>query len=797
MEDVKIFADTARKVLQVISEMKDQNVNFGEGLKRLEDTLKQVVPLFEEGRILDLESNDRKQKGLEILIEKLRKGEELLQKCCKVESWNICLKNRYSRMIINLDEAIRRFCQRELQVEIRRQKKQKQRDRNRDREKFQELLLRREGMALQQALNVGLFAIPELPDSVVGFGIPLKELKIELFKENVTVLGLCAPGGCGKSTLAAMLCQDEQVRENPTTSKVLKRLLEEIGGGMPGSNLIEEDASDQFQFLRRQRDSEPMLLVLDNVWHESIIEMFLPRTQGYKMLVTSREIFGTYDSKYILKTLSHQDSMTLFCQTALSQGVNEAYEPDKDILNEIVRYCDGFPLTIMLIANSLSQQPAMNWRNMARKLSKGSSILDFDEKLRKYLASNLDSLGDTLREFFLDLGSFPKDEIIPASLLIDIWCELYELESEDAYVNLLNLASRNLVNLVGSWKIAMEIDANFNELFVSQHDLFRDLAIYMNRQERKRLIMDRREIGLPKSWRKQENHHLNTRLVSLCTGEMCSESWYDLQLPEAEVLILNFSACNYALPLFMRKMRKLKVLIIVNCGWTHAKLSNLKTVTEMANLKRIRLENVSIPSLREFTMPLMNLQKISLVMCAFGQALRKFTINVSSVLPNLVEVDISFCHDLVELPPWICDIINLRTLSITYCDNLSALPERIGFIRDLELLRLRACTGLLELPDSIFKLRKLRFLDISDCCDLKMLPDLMGELHCLKKLDMGGCLDLRTLPPSTMNLVHLKEVICDEEAASLWEPLSSRMKITFLRKEHNLDWLGVDIGHLS
>ncbi|KAJ4964057.1 hypothetical protein NE237_023996 [Protea cynaroides] len=239
-------------------------------------------------------------------------------------------------------------------------------------------------------------------------------------------------------------------------------------------------------------------------------------------------------------------------------------------------------------------------------------------------------------------------------------------------------------------------------------------------------------------------------------------------------------------------MRKLKVLIVVNHGRIHTKLTSFKTLSELAGLKRIRLEKVSIPSLHEFRMPLPNLQKISLVMCEVGQALMQCTINVPYVLPNLVEINIDFCEDLVELPSWICDIICLQTLSITNCHNLSALPERIGCITDLELLRLHACTGLSKLPDSIRGLQKLRFFDISDCFNLEMLPDGMCELRCLKKLDMRGCIALMELPPSAKNLVHLKEVICDEDTASLWEPLSSNLKLTVLKKNINLDWLGID-----
>ncbi|XP_042494197.1 probable disease resistance protein At5g66900 isoform X2 [Macadamia integrifolia] len=810
MAESIILGTIAKQVLPAILQATYQIVSFREDVEQLQNTLEQLVPLFKEGKQVDLELTDQKRKGLEKFEKKLLEGEELVKKCCKISAPNIFQKYRYSRKISSLNKTIRSFCGLELQVESWRDNKLLRSD-------VQQMRMMVEGLTQQQGQgqgqivgvgtlgNEGLLAVPKIPDRVVGFGMALRDLKNELFKENVTVLGLCAPGGCGKSTLAAMLCQDEEVRGKfkeiffvnvPTTPtatyEILQTLLEKIGGGVLPSSWSEENAMKQFHY-HLERKPEQLLLVLDDVWDKSVIEKFFSRTKGFKMLVTSREEFQVYNteyhSKYHLEKLSHQDSMNLFRQTALSQDRNVGFEPEEDLLNQIVRCCDGFPLAITVIAKSLYQQHPVIWENMAKKLSKGSCILDFDENLRERLSASLDSLEKTVLDCFLDLSSFPEDKRIPASALINIWCELYELDDEnEAFVILLELASRNLVNLVGSRKMTTGIVASFNDLFVTQHDLLRDLVIYQSRQ---RLIMYKREKGILESGRKQENHYFNPRLVYLGTGEMFVESWNDLQLPEVEVLILNFSASNYSLPPFMEKMRKLKVVIVVNRGRTCAKLSNLISLRELANVKRIRLEKVLIPSLHEFTLPLMNLQQVSLVMCDFDHALMQSTINVSYELPNLVEINIDYCHDIVELPPWICDIINLRTLSITSCDKLSALPERIGDITDLDLLRLHACTGLSSLPDSIKGLQKLRFLDISDCCDLNMLPDGIGELHCLKKLDMRGCNKLSELPPSAMNLVHLKEVICDQDTASLWEPRSSSLKINVPENDNNLDWLGV------
>ena len=55
-----------------------------------------------------------------------------------------------------------------------------------------------------------------------------------------------------------------------------------------------------------------------------------------------------------------------------------------------------------------------------------------------------------LKEYFMDLGSFPEDQRIPATALIDIWTELHEPSKNDvhAIANLLELNSRNLASLV-------------------------------------------------------------------------------------------------------------------------------------------------------------------------------------------------------------------------------------------------------------------------------------------------------------------------------------------------------------
>ena len=65
------------------------------------------------------------------------------------------------------------------------------------------------------------------------------------------------------------------------------------------------------------------------------------------------------------------------------------------------------------------------------------------------LQSSLNALDDKVKECYLDLGSFPQDQWIPLTTLIDMWMELHEWVEDglSAITKLHKLSNRNLVNL--------------------------------------------------------------------------------------------------------------------------------------------------------------------------------------------------------------------------------------------------------------------------------------------------------------------------------------------------------------
>ena len=193
IEGVLVLHDT-------VKEVGNKAIRFKPILKRLKSTLGRLEPTVSE--IIRLNAQfDRPEAETRSLIEEMKKGANLVRKCLKIPWWNYLSKVYYNDKLCELNDTINRFCQVDLST--------------------------RNGLhMLQTVINIqetmGSFRHVEAPgvscavskplDFTVGLDMPLKELKTLLLKEEVQLLLLTAPEGCGKTTLVEMLCQDKQIQ---------------------------------------------------------------------------------------------------------------------------------------------------------------------------------------------------------------------------------------------------------------------------------------------------------------------------------------------------------------------------------------------------------------------------------------------------------------------------------------------------------------------------------------------------------------------------------------------------------
>lgn len=111
---------------------------------------------------------------------------------------------------------------------------------------------------------------------------------------------------------------------------------------------------------------------------------------------------------------------------------------------QTLKRCYGLPLVIEVVGVSLKGRGLHLWKDQVESWSEGKIILE-------RLQPSFNALEPHLKECFMDMGSFLEDHKIRASVIIDLWVELYGTSSSSSivYMKYLNdLASQNLLKLV-------------------------------------------------------------------------------------------------------------------------------------------------------------------------------------------------------------------------------------------------------------------------------------------------------------------------------------------------------------
>lgn len=833
------------ELLGIIKDVLKTSFACKENCKRLQKTLEGIMPVLADDTKSNVELSQPSQSMLSELHQELQKGAKLVKNCSKLSRLNIYKSYKYANKIQCLELYIVNFTQTKGWVHIcselrslREQQHNLENIGHKMEDKLENIEHKMEDKlekiehkidAIREESEIKFIAdqmdqweigkrafesnVPELPDFRVGLKGLVYELKKRLLHNDAPLLGVIGMGGSGKTTVAIALCNDtevkghfkerivfERVSQSPNLKGLLERMWEKIVGGKTPDFHDIEDAHLQLQQRLRQMEPQPTLVVLDDVWEIDHFEKLLFDGKGYKTLVTTRNNnVVKSDYRYDLPCLRQQDAVSLFCFSAFDRkSIPET--ADHNLVKEVIAECKGLPLALKVIGRSLHGQPHAAWMTAKDKLSQGQTISEYHKtEVLKRLKTSIDILEEEVRECFLDMGIFPEARKISADPLLDLGVYVHKLKWTAAYTILIELASRNLVTLVNNQKGTLGNPyGSSGELSLIQHDVLRDLAIYLTEQEptierRKRFIMPQKADSIRKMWKKHADCDFNAEIVSFHTGSMEEKDWCQMNFPNAKALILNFSASEYFLPPFIQSMNKLKVLIIVNHNSKRATLKGITVLSSLTRLRVVRLERVIVPPLQEYCQSWQKLEKLSLVLCEGCGNTTGLHMGVYLNFPRLLEFSIDHCSDLRELPTSICNLTTLKRLSVTNCHDLHKLSDDIGNLNSLQMLKLYACPSLKELPYSICKLRQLQLLDISLCGYLKELPDQLGQLSSLKELDMRECSRVKRLPKSASDLRSLVHVICDEKIRHHWSSIKAstipRLWVEVAEEHFHLDWL--------
>ncbi|WRX11211.1 NB-ARC - like 10 [Theobroma cacao] len=211
-----------------------------------------------------------------------------------------------------------------------------------------------------------------------------KEAVIRLLKStgevgigNIGVVPIVGMGGLGKTTLAQLVYNDARVGSwfqvriwvNVSAEFDMVKVTKTVLQAITQENCNWKDLNLLQVSLKEKLSGKKFLIVLDEVWNENneqwdiLCRPFQAGAIGSKILVTTRSegvasIMTTCGS-YQLQLLSNDGSFSLFTWHALGLRGFDGYPNLKVIAEEIVRKCNGLPLTAKtlggLLRNKLNQ----------------------------------------------------------------------------------------------------------------------------------------------------------------------------------------------------------------------------------------------------------------------------------------------------------------------------------------------------------------------------------------------------------------------------------------------------------
>lgn len=633
-----------------------------------------------------------------------------------------------------------------------------------------------------------------MPKFVVGIERPLMEVKEQLLakKQSVMIVGVKGMGGIGKTTLAVALCHDAEIQacftggihfvtvsQSPNMLELFKELWEKLIGGSRPWFQNEEDALRQLQRAIRRMES-PVLLVLDDVWSRAHLEKLAFEGDQCRILFTTRQASTLpvrNASLYELGLLSEEHALRLFCFWAFGQESIPEWE-DASMVMEVQDECKRLPLALKVIGGSLFGQPAIAWQNAKKRLRQAQTIGDYHtDALFKCLQTSFDVLDVQLQQCFIDLGSFPEDKEIPVHVLFDIWMNVRGMDWDDAVMALVELSSRCLVDVINStFSTNMLVYGSAQEIRCHQHDVMRDLALYLGRKAsvpnskslainhedlqpdlRKWLLMPHKEPKIPGEWRSYNTKSCFTaEIISINTDAVAKQDWpHGINFSATQALLIYTDGDRYALPQFVESMSELKMLMVQSSSACNC--TGFEALNSLINLQSIHLQRLSNDVLPECFRSLKKLRKLHLFQCLGFNTMNGMALNSSC---HLTDFTLRGCKRLKDVIDETCVLPSLERMFLDNCSALPKLPDDIGQnLSNLVLLSLRYCTRLKALPDSLCKLKQLQHLDISGCENIKSLPKDIGQLSNLKDLRLRQCESLKALPSSVTQLQSLENLI--------------------------------------